>query len=383
MHLPFLLPLIYEDRPPRGKDTKTILSFINVELEIEVVGREQVETVAEIFADQRNGDGVRYVMFDGKLYSAMTKGRMDNWQEASTFATRVTRSVTGHLNSWVRAEILSRNQTDLYPKNAKDWVKEHASGMGIDDGWEQAVHDFMKAQKVLGTNIDSEKFQEGARRAISLAADKLQEFISIDGVVYAISTPPVWEVNLNYNGHVKVEPKRSTSDIWCNPLGVGKFSFDLNNTFLFGPNERELATDFANEKAAELQSRIWNGDTSLKASLVCPQPELFDNVNWRWAEFVRLSKELTHAVGREIARRIKNQEESLFTDDKKLRYAFDRVADVLEAVDPFGVADDRLQEAMHAMLEVIKRDEAGINERMRNLTEKYAKKFDRFETALL
>lgn len=97
-----------------------------------------------------------------------------------------------------------------------------------------------------------------------------------------------------------------------------------------------------------------------------PDSDLFARYSFRKA-----AVSVMHAVGQEIARRIKNNEESLFTDDPSIRYAFDRLAQALRNSSSTTMDDGHVEDALEGLLGQIRRDTEQVNAIYRNLTTKY------------
>jgi hypothetical protein len=103
------------------------------------------------------------------------------------------------------------------------------------------------------------------------------------------------------------------------------------------------------------------------------------------ADLLSVAKTCALAIGREVARRLKNQEMSIFHDggEWRVRNAFDHLSWALSRATPFRDGGDGVAEALVGLLAELRSDPAFVNATYRDTAQKYADIMTAADEALL
>ncbi|MDW9478940.1 hypothetical protein GOB57_09630 [Sinorhizobium meliloti] len=246
--------------------------------------------------------------------------------------------------------------------------------------YKKLVGDRIANRKMAALTLDSHDFENQRSRSVAMVTEAISQLLLVDGVRYKKTAGIAIAVNDDYNGYIRVsEMEMWDASMWRqkphNPLR----SKEDMHTHYFAYSDRHEANAFAQELGAKLGRRVHIEDDNVVAFVpaeTLPQPDM------RWAELVRSATAAAHFTGMEIARRIRNQEVSIFTDDRSLRHAFDRMMAALDDADPFGEPDERVEVAARGLLDLIRRNGNASDTRYRNLATRWAEAFDHLDIAL-
>ncbi|MBY3433347.1 hypothetical protein HFN89_04120 [Rhizobium laguerreae] len=273
---------------------------------------------------------------------------------------------------------------DLHPKDAKDLMARVGPGTNSPvenyNDYRRIVAERVKNPRIAALTMKSPDFEERLARAVKFIAGEISRLLIVDGVRYKENAGIAIAVNTEYNRHIEVyEMEMWDGSLWTQkPHNVWRAA-DHIKTHYFAYADRDGALAFANEIGAALGRKVNVRDDDVTAFV---PTDGFPKQNMRWAELVRSATVVAHHTGFEVARRIRNQEGSIFTDDRSLRYAFDSLMEALDDADAFGEPHDRLEVAARDMLDLVKRKTQAFNAKYRNFVERWEPAFNHLEIAL-
>jgi hypothetical protein len=284
----------------------------------------------------------------------------------------------------VYREIEELRVDDLYPRDAKDMMVlvGAADSDPTEDYNKYTRIAFERAanRRTAAMAAESPDFEERRDRAVAVISEAISKLLIVDGVRHKKTPGIVIAVNTDYNRTIEVsETEMWDGSLWTQKPGQIMPSTDDMKTHYFAYADRDEALSFAEELGATLGRRVRVDDDNIAAFVPA---EAFPKQNMRWAELVRSSMVVAHHTGVEVARRIRNQESSIFTDDRAIRYAFDRLMEAMDDTDAFGEPHDRLEVAARDLLAILRRNPRDIKEKYRNFVERWGSAFDHLETAL-
>jgi hypothetical protein len=301
------------------------------------------------------------------------------------FAPDIEYEITRAVGPVTLAEIQDLRIDDIHPKDAKELMSRVSPGVrdphgGYED-YRKIVAERIKNPRMAALTMESPDFERNRARAVARVADEVGRLLVVDGVRYKKSRGIAIAVDTDYNRQIKVsETEMWDGSLWTQKSGEVLRTTDDMRTHYFAYADRDEALAFAQEMGEKLGRRV-RVDREDDMTVFIPAEEL-PKQNMRWAELVRSATMVAHHTGVEVARRIRNQESSIFTDDRSLRYAFDGLMEALDDTDAFGEPSDRLDVAARALLDLVRRDTRTINGRYRNLVEKWEHGFNHLEIAL-
>ena len=381
------LPVVFTAKALRGDEIRTVLGFVPTTFVLQEVDVSETRLVAS--AVRREGKLIEeYRTFDDAVY------RKQEFPDGTPATLEddiadTVQQLHRHMCELVRPEIEATRVDDLYPKNAKDlvsavrWTLLNGEYRNYLD--EARTRSESRGQRDLIAS--SQDFERAIDHHVGLAKRKLSEYLLVGPTRYrrtagfAVCVESHYNVESYCDSTVRVETMdMRDASMWRMPVEmIGRSTDDTRRRF-FAVTEMDEALSVADDIARKLGQGVSHADDDTTDFHV-PVDDI-PNVDMRYAELVRSAKLVCNAVGLEVARRIRNQEHSIFTDDRTVRYAFDRLAEALERADPFGEPDDTLEDAAKGMLDVIASNPRGIDARYRNLASDRAETFDLLRTCL-
>jgi hypothetical protein len=376
MRITIAVPVTFTTAAPR-EGTRTALTFVPTEFEVPEAMDDEAPIVAKRFS-QLEVVGSDYRLHEGNLYGARVRrdGRKSQADIAYEMSTLIGRSVY--------REIEELRVDDLYPRDAKDMMVlvGAADSDPTEDYNKYTRIAFERAanRRTAAMAAESPDFEERRDRAVAVISEAISKLLIVDGVRHKKTPGIVIAVNTDYNRTIEVsETEMWDGSLWTQKPGQIMPSTDDMKTHYFAYADRDEALSFAEELGATLGRRVRVDDDNIAAFVPA---EAFPKQNMRWAELVRSSMVVAHHTGVEVARRIRNQESSIFTDDRAIRYAFDRLMEAMDDTDAFGEPHDRLEVAARDLLAILRRNPRDIKEKYRNFVERWGSAFDHLETAL-
>jgi hypothetical protein len=371
MKLTINVPVTFTIDAVRGTGTRTALAFVPTELEIREASEDDAPLVARQFHTPRTLSS-DYRVHGDKHYATLQR------TDGRRFPHDIERELFRLIAADVKAEIEDIRVDDLYPRDARDVMAmvDRAEGYGEIDKISQS----RLVEKMLVKANASPDFEDRRTKAVAVAAEAASRLLVVDGLRYKQTQGLAFKVDSSYNRTVRV----SQLELWDGskwaqkPGGIVLATDDMRSHY-FAFAEREEALAFANETATALGQPLIVEDDEVG---VFVEPGRLPKQDFRWAELVRSASTVAQVTGLELARRFKNQERSIFTDDRSLRYAFDGLMEALDDVDPFGEHDERLEVAARSLLDIALRNSRAIDARYRNLTTRWSDAFSHLDVAL-
>lgn len=379
MHLTIPLPVLFSTRTPKTDEIKTALVFVPTDFELAESDEGTARLVAVDF--DRNGSIQTQFRLTEEGLFARSAPIVDPGVTVERLVWDIERDVHKAVSEGIVARLASTRVDVMYPKDAREIANLAVAGNEEYVRYLQRAHERAGMRSQTGAVENGLDFEEAKARSITLAMGVLARNMLVDGKRFRKSEGLVLQVECGYNRTTVMSVygmgngfnwNRKTGDATPNAQDVQQYFFALS--------ERDEATEFARDLAYRMGERlVLKEDDDLQ--FLVSEDEL-PEIDMRWAELVRSSKDTCSMVGREIARRIRNQEHSIFTDDRKLRYAFDALSDILDTVDAFGQPDERLEAAANRLLDAVFADTQDIDARYRNLARNYAKGFEHLHNSL-
>lgn len=376
MKLIINVPVTFTTDAPRY-GTRTALTFVPTEFEIREVDEELAPVVGKVF-HQYEKKASTYRNHEGTLYGCLH--RTDGHRFPPDFEYELTRLV----GEEVAQEIQDLRIDDLLPRDAKDimaLVSLQSRDMLKDyDEHRKLVAGRIANRKMADLALASTDFEARQERAVGFLKRAISNLLLVDGVRYQKTQGIAISVDLDWNKQIEV----TTMEMWSGGKWLQKppyvmLSNDDARSHYFAYADREEAIAFAEKMGVQLGRKVLvREDIFLGFENNGDLPKQ----NMLWAELHRSATAVADRVGVEIARRIRNQENSIFTDDRSLRYAFDTLMEALEAADPFGEPDDRVEVASRGVLDLVRANPRQIDARYRNLATTWAIVFDHLEATL-
>lgn len=371
------IPVTFTTDAPRY-GTRTALTFVPTEFDLAEATDADAPIAATRFRQPETMHS-SYRLHDGNLYGAIL--RNDEYR----FPADIDYEVTTFVAKRTITEIQDLRIDDLHPKDAKELMARVGSARDSPredyDDYRRVVDERMKSSRMAALALQSPDFETRREQVVAFAADEVSRLLIVDGVRYKRNRGIAIAVNTDYNRQVKVsETEMWNGSVWTQRPDGAIWTSDDMRTHYFAYADRDEALAFAQEVGSKLGRRVHLDSDNDIAALI--PAEAFPTQNMRWAELVRAATMVAHHTGVEVARRIRNQESSIFTDDRALRYAFDRLMEALDDTDAFGEPHDRLEVAARDLLDLVRRDTRAINGKYRNLVEKREAVFDLLEVSL-
>lgn len=374
------LPVLFRGKALRGDGIKTMLTFVPTTLDIAEVDPELAPLVASVHRPLENAIS-HYRSFGGTLYGRLTHKGPNGPDDGAVIIKRIHRNVARKLLKVLHATRID----DLYPKDARellgmsDWDKPN----GYPEYLER-IRDRMAARNMTSATTDNPDFIRGYNSSLEVAKREALQHIFVDGGRYNHTAGLNIKVESHYNNTVKVSVEEPWSgELWRQELDSIASNSAHRRSHYFSVADEEGARAFAEKLAAKLDQPVVEWEHTRRDTVLFHTPvEALPHVDWTYAEVVRSAKDVCHVVGMEIARRFRNQEKSIFTDDPALRYAFDRLREVLRDADPFGEPDDRIEVEATRLLAVIEENKEHIDTRYRNLASENVSSFEHLKMSL-
>ncbi|MCV9963569.1 hypothetical protein OIU34_16825 [Pararhizobium sp. BT-229] len=385
MKLKIHVPVIFHAPVTRSSGLRSILTFVEAELDVrEATGSEAPMAVSHVLRPKvlmRN-----FRLFDGRMVSELK--RLNGNPDPTHPLVKLAFSVEQELAKTAAAELRQGGLANVHPRDAIDMLeavaKNDSSGKGIQtrrDQYAAAV-----AQKTADTrirNLVSASADFDAMRAawISRAADLFSERVVVDGAPFRSSLGMAIRVD---HAHQRVLVDEVDLEVttagWRVPLGQLDYCLLRPATFYFGIADNEDALACAEAISSERSIPVESDRKGLPEYFL-PR-HMLPSVDMRYPELVRASKAVAFTVGSEIARRFKNREFAVFDDDPSVRYAFDRLRDVLVTAEPFGNPDERLEVALADLLDTMRANPTKTNATYRNVLHQHSAVFDLADTIM-
>ncbi|MCS4089621.1 hypothetical protein [Rhizobium sp. BK176] len=375
-----IVPVIFHAPVTVSSGPRSILTFVEVAIPFRRLSEEDAPLA---ISRTVNHDVVRnFRVYDGTLYAATT--RLSEFRSESDQILESVSSIERNLAREAAAELQKVGLAKVFPRDAIDML-QRASRI---NGYPERVQDRRVAYRKAAT----EKSENTRMRNLVSASsdfdamcsawiDKAQEFASdhilVGGTVFDSSTGLIIRVERD-DDHVEVGEWDLHRHEWTAPLGKLDFPIIRPRTHYFAAEAWVEAMEFAQDIAEKAGVSV---EMRNPAEYLLPHDRL-PGVDMRYPELVRAAKNVAFAVGTEITRRLKNQELAVFDDDSTIRYAFDRLHDVIRTVDPFGAPDSRVETALVELLEALRDDPAKTKAVYRNMLDHHSEILDHADTVL-
>jgi hypothetical protein len=376
MKITIPIPVTFTTDAPRF-GTRTALTFVPTEFDVPEAEDGAAPMVANCF--RRVGtQSTSYRLHEGYLYAALvrTDGRI--------YPPDIEYELNKLIGTQTFKDIQETRVDDLHPRNAKEIMAliagPHAEPTRGYKDYLKAVSERVANKRMLDLASASRDFESRREQAVAIISDAITRLLIVSDILYRKTFGIAFSVNSQYNSTVRVsETEMWNGSLWRQkPDDVMRLKDHLN-THYFSYADRDDALAFAQEIGGKLGRSVLVDETEVTA--LAPL-ESFPKQDLRWAELVRSATAVAHFTGSEVARRIRNQEASIFTDDRSLRYAFDRLMEALDGADAFGDPNEHLEIAARDMLELVNRNSTAIDAKYRNLATTWAPAFQHLEVAL-
>ncbi|MCS4089622.1 hypothetical protein [Rhizobium sp. BK176] len=377
MKITIPVPVTFTTDAPRY-GTRTALTFVPTDFDIAEATQDDAPVAATRFR-QLDTMHSSYRVHEGSLYGTLLRN------DGHRFAADIEYEITRHVAKRTIGEMADLRIDDLHPKDAKELMaRVGSSSLNPRDDYEdyrRIVDERMKSSRMAALAVQSPDFEARREQAVAFASDEASRLLMVDGVRYTKNRGIAIAVNTDYNRQVKVsETEMWNGWMWTQRPEDANWTTEDMRTHYFAYGDRDEALAFAQEIGSKLGRRVHvDSDSDIAAFIPA---EAFPKQNMRWAELVRSATMVAHYTGVEVARRIRNQESSIFTDDRSLRYAFDKLMEALDDTDAFGEPHDRLEVSARALLDLVRKDARAINDKYRNLVEKREAVFDHLDVSL-
>jgi hypothetical protein len=379
MKLTINVPVIFHAPVTRSSGLRSILTFVEAELEV----REATESEAPMAVSHVLRPKVlmrNFRLFDGRMVSELK--RLNGNPDPTHPLVKLAFNVEQELAKSASAELRQVGLANVHPRDAIDILeavaKNDSSGQGVQARRDQ--YRAVVAQKLADTRIRnlvsaSQNFDAMRFAWTSRAAGFLSERVVVDGAPFRNSLGMAIRVAHHAQSVLVDEVDiEVTSDGWVGALGELDYPSFRPMTHYFGIADNDDALAFAEAISLERSIPIRPDGKGLPEYFI-PR-HMLPSVDMRYPELVRASKAVAFTVGSEIARRFKNREFAVFDDDPSVRYAFDRLHNVLVSVDPFGTPDDRLEVTLADLLETMRANPTKTNAMYRNVLLQHASVFE-------
>ncbi|MCV9963570.1 hypothetical protein OIU34_16830 [Pararhizobium sp. BT-229] len=377
MKITIPVPVTFTTDAPR-EGTRTALTFVPTEFDVPEAADADAPIAAKRFG---RGETLAsyYRLHEGGLYGTLVR------TDGTRFPLDIEYEMTKLIGTSVYREIEELRVDDLHPRDAKD-VMALVGPAVLDPHGDYEKFNRIAAERVANRRMAtlasaSPDFEARRAQAIGFVAEAISRLLVVGGVRYKKTAGIAISVDADYNGRVRVsEMEMWDGSLWQQEPHRVMRSTDHMNTHYFSYADRDEALAFAQELGAARGKRV-QVDKDDDIAVFVPT-EALPKQDMRWAELVRSATAVAHYTGTEVARRIRNQEASIFTDDRSLRYAFDRLMEALDDTDAFGEPNDRLEVAARDMLDLVTRNARAIDTKYRNLATTWADAFAHLDVAL-
>lgn len=377
MKITIPVPVTFTTDAPRF-GTRTALTFVPTEFDVPEATDAEAPIAAKRF---RRGEALAssYRLHEGGLYGVLVR------TNGIKFPPDIEYELTKLVGTSIYKEIEDMRVDDLHPRDAKD-VMALVGAADTDptdayQGYRRLAAERVANRRMATFASESPDFETRRAQSVAFVAEAISKLLVVDGVRYKKTVGIAIAVNPVYNRTVRVsEMEMWDGSLWRQEPHRVIRSTDHMNTHYFAYADRDEALAFAQGLGANLGRRV-HVDKDDEIVVLTPT-EALPKQDMRWAELVRSATAVAHFTGTEVARRIRNQEASLFTDDRSLRYAFDRLMEALDEADAFGEPNDRLEVAARDMLELVTRNARAIDAKYRNLATTWADAFAHLDVAL-
>jgi hypothetical protein len=357
--------------------TRTALTFITTEFEIRQADEETAPMVGKVFHQYETMESA-YRVHEGTLYGC--RQLVDGRRSPPNIECDLTRLIGEH----VAQEIQDLRIDDLLPRDAKDLMAlvslQSRTPVKDYEEYRKLVAGKIRNRKMSDLAMASPDFELRREHAVAFLKNAISELLLVDGVRYSKTQGLAIKVDLDWNKQVIV----STMEMWSGSKwrqrpGSVMLSNDDARSHFFAYADRDQAISFAESMGEQLDRSVHvKEDVLARFANDTDLPKQ----NMVWSELFRSASVVADRIGFELARRIKNQEGSIFTDDRSMRYAFDELMEGLEIADPFGEPDERVELAARGVLNIVRADPRLIDARYRNLATSWAMLFDHLEVVL-
>lgn len=382
MHVTINLPVLFTTKLPKSEEPRTALAVVPTEFEIAEYTGEEASLVARV-ENSRTDMASRYRQLGDDLYARLASTRRNSIREASREqeVDYIVQDVHKALVEAYSDRLVATRIDELYPKDAREIMGWANRGQEEYRQYSQKLVDRL-GMRANATAIENGiDFAEALERAKSIAAKVFANNAMIDGIKFRRTQGLVISVECHHNRTVRVSTHEMFSAYqWlCKPGSYKPGSVDINS-YYFALTEMDEALRFAGDLGYATGERVVV-ERDEEPEYLVPVEEL-PEMDMRYAELVRVAKLACYMVGTEVARRIRNQEHSIFTDDRKLRYAFDDLVEALEVANPFGEPEERVESAARHLLHLVSTEKKDIDSRFRNLATSYEAGFNQLRQCL-
>jgi hypothetical protein len=374
MQIMVALPVLFKGKALRGDGIKTMLTFVPTLFDIPEIAAEDAPLTA-ILADRVSPSASEYRSFGEALYGSRVLTRDRTHEDGSEIIRRIHVAVAERVASKLEGVRID----DLYPKDARELIGLASKHDGYDD-YIGRIMDRIAARNMEAVTAGNPDFEASRLESTEIAEREAALFLMVEGQRFQRTVGLNLKVESHYNGTVEItEEEPWNGSKWSiRPHEARKDTSEARSRY-FNVADLEEALCYAEELGARLGQRVFNRTGRLR--FFAPV-ESIPTMDWTYAEVVRSATLTACVVGSEVARRIKNREESIFTDDPALRYACDRLLDVLRDADPFGEPDERIEGESRALLDYIASNVADLDAKYRGLATNYSEIYEHLRTSL-
>lgn len=357
MNIP--VPVLFKGKTSRGNELKAVLTFVPATFEVTETSASLAPEVARRAHYFDRETSTIYRVFEDRLYA-----RLEKYRGRET--RNIEYDIARHLGELIYPNLEKISLAELHPRDAREIfmsITNYTQEPELDFAeYTKRASELMSNKSLMYMAQESPDFHRSLAHYSSIVADKISNYLVVDGVIHRRMIGMGFIVSTNYNQCIRIEETDLwTADKWRTHMG--DLNLTDNDAHYFSSRKEAMA--FAEEIGIKLnRRRLREKDASF--TFLVP-PENIPQPDMRYAELVRSAKIAGERIGLEVARRIRNQEASIFTDDRSLRYAFDKLAEALDHADPFGTPTDDLEIAVMEMLNLLERNKTEFDARYRNL----------------
>ena len=372
------VPVLFRGSPMKVGPAKTILGFVPATFDLPEYEDAECPVVATVASRGFSTETI-YRVLDGQTYGHSVT-RKNGEEDLAALRCGLHR----HMASNALAALENAKASDLYPRDIKEFLSltnnDHNSPSYSE--YLDRVCDNIASGRIERSAATSDNFNSATAAAMADARSWLERFVYVGNQRFHKTLGMMIAVDCAYNKTIRV----STEELWGGRKWTDKTGAQGcqrsrgDELFYFSLHERRQAMAFAERMGEELSRRVFPEETKVLDFKV--PLESIPHHDSSYAELVRSARSVCYVVGVELARRIRNQEPSIFTDDKTLWRAFDSLLEVADAADPFGTPDEELETAAQRLLDVVLADVDFVNSRYRDLASRCKGRFNHLRISL-
>lgn len=378
------VPVIFHAPVTSGGLQKKILTFVPTDFEIPVVTDDEAPlAISEVVRDRIDR---RHRLYDGRLYSALQRANRDSFSSLSNRLKSVEIDVSLKIARQALAYLERAKLDDIHPRSARKTLSILTTpNPDLYQKFVTAIEGSSDDRQMNDLAARSDDYDACRTQWTARVQSLIDKCICVDAKLYTLAWGPA--VRVAYFMPDKVELRENNLDLmsvggrddWFTPLDEILLSSMSLKSIHFAAAEIDEAMQFGKDLALRTNRKF---ELEQKLANYHIPRHLLPQLDMRYAELVRSAKLVTAITGREIARRFKNRERSIFEDDPSIRHAFDGLLGIVKNADPFGEQDSRLEAQFAALLDALRVDPRKANSMYRNMMTTYKAAFELADVVL-